>query len=70
MSQKICAILLAIRLTSKVRENSISPSWIDTSYKIYTGANAKQQPAGRVGNPLDITNMVLFFYSDKVGFKK
>lgn len=26
------------------------------------------QPAGRVGNPLDIANMVLYLASDKAGF--
>ena len=59
---------LAISLAGKVRVNSISPGWIDTAYKIYEGADAIQQPAGRVGNPLDIANMVLFLCSDKAGF--
>lgn len=59
---------LAVSLAGKVRVNSISPGWIDTSYKVYEGADAKQQPAGRVGNPLDIANMVLFLCSDKAGF--
>ena len=27
-----------------------------------------QRPSGRVGNPLDIANMVLFLCSDKAGF--
>lgn len=30
--------------------------------------DAVQQPVGRVGNPLDIANMVLFLCSDKAGF--
>ena len=30
--------------------------------------DATQQPAGRVGNPLDIANMVLYLCSDKAGF--
>lgn len=59
---------LAVSLSGKVRVNSISPGWIDTSYKVYEGADALQQPAGRVGNPLDIANMVLFLCSDKAGF--
>ena len=59
---------LAVSLAGKVRVNSISPGWIDTSYHIYDGADAVQQPAGRVGNPLDIANMVLFLCSDKAGF--
>ena len=31
-------------------------------------AGGAQQPAGRVGNPLDIANMVLFLCSHKAGF--
>lgn len=59
---------LAVSLAGKVRVNSISPGWIDTSYTIYEGADAVQQPAGRVGNPLDIANMVMFLCSDNAGF--
>ena len=59
---------LAISLSGKVRVNSISPGWIDTEYTEYTGADAVQQPVGRVGNPMDIANMVLYLCSDKAGF--
>jgi NAD(P)-dependent dehydrogenase (short-subunit alcohol dehydrogenase family) len=59
---------LAVSLAGKVRVNSISPGWIDTAYTVYEGADALQQPAGRVGNPLDIAHMVLFLCSDKAGF--
>ena len=59
---------LAVSLSGKVRVNSVSPGWIDTSYRVYEGADAAQHPAGRVGNPLDIANMVLFLCSDKAGF--
>ena len=59
---------LAVSLAGKVRVNSISPGWINTSYHVYDGADAVQQPVGRVGNPLDIANMVLFLCSDKAGF--
>ena len=59
---------LAVSLGGKVRVNSISPGWIDTNYTVYEGPDAAQQPAGRVGNPLDIANMVLFLCSDKAGF--
>lgn len=59
---------LAVSFAGKVRVNSISPGWIDTAYHIYDGADAVQQPAGRVGNPLDIANIVLFLCSDKAGF--
>lgn len=59
---------LAVSLAGKVRVNSVSPGWIDTDFTVYDGANAVQHPAGRVGNPLDIANMVLFLCSDKAGF--
>ena len=59
---------LAVSLAGKVRVNSISPGWIDTAYTVYEGPDAVQQPAGRVGNPLDIANMVLYLCSDKAGF--
>ena len=42
--------------------------WIDTAYTVYEGPDAVQQPVGRVGNPLDIANMVLYLCSDKAGF--
>ncbi len=59
---------LAVSFAGKVRVNSISPGWIDTSFKCYEGPDAVQQPVHRVGNPLDIANMVLFLCSDKAGF--
>ncbi len=59
---------LSVSLSGKVRVNSVSPGWIDTSYAEYSGADAVQQPAGRVGNPLDIANMVLYLCSDMSGF--
>lgn len=59
---------LAVSLAGKARVNSISPGWIDTAYTVYDGPDAIQQPAGRVGNPLDIANMVLFLCSSKAGF--
>ena len=59
---------LAVSFAGKVRVNSISPGWIDTAYTVYEGPDAIQQPAGRVGNPMDIANMVLFLASEKAGF--
>ncbi len=59
---------LAVSLAGKARVNSISPGWIDTSYTVYEGADAVQQPVGRVGNPTDIANMVLYLCSDMSGF--
>ena len=59
---------MAVSFAGKVRVNSISPGWIDTAYRVYEGPDAIQQPVGRVGNPMDIANMVLFLASDKAGF--
>ena len=59
---------LAVSLAGKARVNSISPGWIDTAYTVYEGPDATQQPAGRVGNPMDIAHMVLFLCSDMAGF--
>jgi len=59
---------LAVSLAGRVRVNSISPGWIDTAYTVYEGPDATQQPAGRVGHPLDIAHMALFLASDKAGF--
>ncbi|MBP3634256.1 MAG: SDR family oxidoreductase [Oscillospiraceae bacterium] len=59
---------LAVSLAGRVRVNSISPGWIDTDYRVYEGPDATQQPAGRVGDPMDIANMALFLCSDKAGF--
>ncbi|MBQ3223325.1 MAG: SDR family oxidoreductase, partial [Clostridia bacterium] len=49
---------LAVSLAGRARVNSVSPGWIDTAYTVYEGPDATQQPAGRVGNPMDIANMV------------
>ena len=54
---------LAVSLAGRVRVNSISPGWIDIA-----GADALQQPAGRVGRPEDIAALALFLCSDAAGF--
>ena len=59
---------LAVSLAGKVRVNSISPGWIDNNYTVYEGPDAVQQPAGRVGAPPDIANMVLYLCSHMAGF--
>ena len=59
---------MAVSFAGKVRVNSISPGWIDNAYHVYDGPDALQQPAGRVGNPMDIANMVMFLCSAKAGF--
>ena len=59
---------LAVSLAGRARVNSISPGWIDTTRTVYEGPDASQQPADRVGHPMDIAHMVLFLCSDKAGF--
>ncbi len=59
---------LAVSFAGKVRVNSVSPGWIDTDYRVYEGPDATQQPAGRVGDPRDVANLILFLASDKAGF--
>ncbi len=59
---------LSVSLAGKVRVNSISPGWIDNNYTVHEGSDARQQPVGRVGNPPDIANMVLYLCSDMAGF--
>ena len=59
---------LSVSLAGKVRVNSISPGWIDTTGSDISGPDASQQPAGRVGKPEDIAEMVMFLCSDKAGF--
>lgn len=59
---------LAVSLAGKVRVNSISPGWIETGNTVWSGPDATQQPAGRVGNPMDIASMALYLCSSKAGF--
>ena len=59
---------LAASLAGRVRVNSVSPGWIDTTGSDITGPDALQQPAGRVGKPEDIAETVLFLCSEKAGF--
>ena len=59
---------LAVSLGGKVRVNSVSPGWIDVDFTVYGGADAAQHPSGRVGDPMDIANAVLYLSSDAAGF--
>ena len=66
----IAALTHALMMTLRghVRVNSISPGWIDTHGNTYTGSDAYQQPSGRVGNPQDISSIVLFLCSSQASF--
>ena len=59
---------MAVSLAGRVRVNSVSPGWIDNDFTVYEGPDATQQPVGRVGNPLDIANMVMYLCSPMAGF--
>lgn len=59
---------LAVSLREKARVNAILPGWIDTTNSEFTGSNNLQHPAGRVGVPNDITQMVLYLCSDNATF--
>lgn len=59
---------MAVSLSGRARVNSISPGWIETGDHVYEGPDATQQLVQRVGNTMDIANMILFLCSDKAGF--
>lgn len=59
---------MAITLAGKARVNTVSPGWIDTTNTSFEGPDASQHPAGRVGNPSDIVNAVMFLCDSKSGF--
>ena len=59
---------LAVSFAGRVRVNSVSPGWIDNQFTVYNGADAVQQPVGRVGKPTDIADTVLYLCSDMAGF--
>ncbi len=59
---------MAVTLAGKVRVNSISPGWIDTTNTRFEGSDAAQHPSGRVGTPGDIVHTVMFLCDPKSGF--
>jgi len=68
---------LAVSLGPEIKVNCISPGWIDVSgikkkskasqIKL-SKADQLQHPAGRVGKPVDIANMVLFLLNPENDF--
>ena len=59
---------LAVSLAGRARVNAIAPGWIDTTGSAFSGPDALQHPAGRVGLPEDIANACLYLSSPAAGF--
>lgn len=66
---------LSISLSGRVRVNSVSPGWIETSEYQESGLPAqhseqdrRQHPVGRVGTPRDIVKAVMFLCSAESSF--
>jgi NAD(P)-dependent dehydrogenase (short-subunit alcohol dehydrogenase family) len=59
---------LAVSLGVRVRVNSISPGWIDTTDSSFGKEDMEQHPAGRIGKPLDIAKLAMFLCSEDSGF--
>ncbi len=68
---------LAVSLGPEVRVNCVSPGWIDVSARRKRSrrneerlgpADHAQHPAGRVGAPEDVAELVAFLLSDAAGF--
>lgn len=68
---------LAMSLGPDVRVNSISPGWIDVTRHQkqsrldpydFRPEDHRQHPAGRVGTPYDISNLIAYLISPEAGF--
>ena len=59
---------LAMSLGPEVRVNCVSPGWIDTRDSRLRAEDHAQHPAGRVGRPEDIGELVAWLLSDAAGF--
>lgn len=59
---------MAVTLAGKIRVNSISPGWIDTTDSTFSDSDNLQHLVGRVGKPEDIVNAVMFLCSEKSSF--
>jgi NAD(P)-dependent dehydrogenase (short-subunit alcohol dehydrogenase family) len=59
---------LAVSLGPEVRVNCISPGWIDTRGEDLRPEDHAQHPAGRVGRPEDVAELVAYLLGDRSGF--
>jgi NAD(P)-dependent dehydrogenase (short-subunit alcohol dehydrogenase family) len=59
---------LAITLGPDVLVNCVSPGWIDTGKATLSPQDHRQHPAGRVGRPRDVAELVLWLCSPQSAF--
>jgi NAD(P)-dependent dehydrogenase (short-subunit alcohol dehydrogenase family) len=59
---------LAVSLSGRIRVNSISPGWIDTSYSEFSAEDKEQHPVKRIGKPEDIAKLTMFLCSEDSNF--
>jgi len=59
---------LAVSLGPDVRVNCVSPGWIDTKGEALRPEDHAQHPAGRVGTPEDVANLVVWLAGDEARF--
>ena len=59
---------LAMSLGPEVRVNCVSPGWIETKGAKLRPEDHSQHPAGRVGKPEDIGELVAWLLSEAAGF--
>lgn len=60
---------LAVSLAGRARVNAISPGWIDVIGYDASESDHRQHPAGRIGTPNDIAQMVMYLCDgEKAGF--
>lgn len=59
---------LAVSMGPRTRVNVVSPGWIDTRETSLSDRDHEQHPAGRVGRPEDVAQMVAYLASHTSGF--